>query len=135
MSERRFRPTPGGVGWLGLRVVWCPKCRSRIRGGRVARRLGELLEQIAVKPGWPIVVKEVMPDHMHLYVRVGPLDARAVLRAFQGRAARVLRREFACLRRFARALWSPSYFAASIGYVSDLTVHCGIKHQWDAVAS
>ena len=47
MSERRFRRTPGGVSSLGLHVVWCPKYRRRILGGRVARRCGELLEQIA----------------------------------------------------------------------------------------
>ena len=47
MSERRFRRTPGGVSSLGLHVVWCPKYRRRILGGRVVRRRGELLEQIA----------------------------------------------------------------------------------------
>lgn len=31
-------------------------------------------------------------------------------------------------------LWSPSYFAASVGYVSELTVRRYIEHQWDAVA-
>ena len=47
MSERRFRRTPGGVSSLGLHVVWCPKYRRRILGGRVARRLSEPLEQVA----------------------------------------------------------------------------------------
>ena len=57
-----------------------------------------------------------MPDHVHLFVRVGPTDApAAVVRAFKGRTARVLRAEFPYLRRFAKVLWSPSYFAASVG--------------------
>ena len=63
-----------------------------------------------------------MPDHVHLFVRVGPVDAAAVVRAFKGRTARVLRQEFAYLRRHAKVLWSPSYFAASVGYVSESTV-------------
>jgi putative transposase len=46
----------------------------------------------------------------------------------------VLRAEFPYLRRFARVLWSPSYFAASVGYVSESTVRRDIEHQWDAVA-
>jgi putative transposase len=58
----------------------------------------------------------------------------AVVRAFRGRTARVLRAEFHYLRRFAKVLWSPSYFAASVGNVSESTVRRSIEHQWDAVA-
>jgi putative transposase len=134
MSERRFRRTPGGVCSLGLHLVWCPKCRRRILGGRVAARCGELLGQIGAERGWEIVAKEVMPDQVQLFVRVGPTDApAAVVRAFTGRTAGVLRAEFAYLRRFARVLWSPSYFAASVGDVWESTVRGYIGHQWDAV--
>ena len=133
MSERRFRCTPGGVSSLGLHVVWCPKYRRRTVGGRVARRLSEPLEQIAGEHGWQIVAKEVMPDHVHLFVRGRPADAPAqVVQAFKGRTARVLRHEFPHLRTHAKVLWSPSYFAASVGYVWESTMH-HIVHQWDAV--
>jgi putative transposase len=136
MSERRFRRTPGGVCWLGLHRVWCPKYRRRVVGGRVAVRCGELLERIATEHGWQIVATEVMPDHVHLFVRVGPTDAPAtVVRAFTGRTARVLREEFGYLRRFVKVWWSPSYFAASVGYVWESTVCLCIEHRWDAVAS
>lgn len=47
MSGQRFRRTPGGVCSLGLLLVWCPKYRRWVLGGRVARRLDELIEQIA----------------------------------------------------------------------------------------
>jgi len=135
MSERRFRLTPGGVSSVGLLVVWCPIYRRRIVDGRVARRLSEVLERIADERGWQIVAKEVMPDHVHLFVRVGPTDApAAVVRAFKGRTARVLRQEFPHLRGLAKVLWSPSYFAASVGYVSEATACRYIAHRWDAVA-
>ena len=114
--------------------MWCPKCRRRILGGRVAACCGELLEQIAAERGWEIVAKEVMPDQVQLFVRVGPTDApAAVVRAFTGRTARVLRADFRYLRRFARVLWSPSYFAASVGDVWESTVRGYIEHQWDTV--
>ena len=134
MSGQRFRRTPGGVCSLGLDLVWCAKYRRRVLGGRVARRLDELIEQIADEHGWQIVAHEVMPDHVHLFVRVGPTDSpAAVVRAFKGRTARVLRAEFLYLRRFAKVLWSPSYLAASVAYVSETTVRRYIEHQWDAV--
>ena len=111
MSGRRFRRTPGGVCSLGL------------------------LEQIAADRGWQIVATEVMPDHAHLFVRVGRTDApSAVVRVFKGRTARVLRQEFPHLRRFAKVLWSPSCFAAAVGCVWESTVRRYIEHQWDAVA-
>jgi putative transposase len=73
---------------------------------------------------------------VHLFLRVGPTDAPAqVVRAFKGRTARVLRQEFQHLHRFATVLWSPSYFAASVGYVSESTVRRYIDHRWDTVAS
>jgi putative transposase len=136
MSERRFRRTPGGVCSTGLHLVWCPKYRRRILGGRVAARCGQLLELVAAEHGWEIVAREVMPDHVHLFVGVGPTDAPAqVVRAFEGHTARVLRAEFPHLCRFAKLLWSPSYFAASVGYVLESTVRHYIEDQWDAVAS
>jgi putative transposase len=135
MSQGRFRRTPGGVCSLGLHLVWCPKYRRRVLGGRVAVRCGQLLEQIAVEHGGEIVAKEVMPDHVHLFVGVGPTDApAAVVRAFKGRTARVVRPEFRYLCRFAKVWWFPSYFAASVGDVSESTVRRDIEHQWDAVA-
>jgi putative transposase len=136
MSVRRFGRTAGGVCSLGLHLVWCPKYQRRVLGGRVAVSCLELLEQIAAEQGWPIVAKEVMPDHVHLFVHVGPTDAPAqVAWAFKGRTARVLREEFPYLCRFAKVLWSPSYFAASVGYVWESTVRRDIEHQCDAVAS
>jgi putative transposase len=135
MSERRFRHTPGGVCSLGLHLVWCPKYRRRVLVGRAAVRCGELLEQIAAEHCLDIVAKEVMPDHVHVFVRVGPTDAPAELvRPFKGRTARVLRAEYRYLRRFAKVWWSPSYFAASVGHVSESTVRRYIEHHWDAVA-
>jgi putative transposase len=87
---------------VGLHLVWCPKYRRRVLGGRVAVCCGDPLEQIVGEHGWQIVAKEVVPDHVHRFVRVGSADApAAVVRAFKGRTARILGSEFLYLRRFA----------------------------------
>jgi putative transposase len=135
MSDRWFCRIPGEVCALGLQLVWRPRYRRPILGGRVARRCGGLWEQIAVEHSCQIVAKEGMPDHVHLFVRVGPTDAPAqVVRVFKGRTAGVLLQELAYLRRFAKVLRSPGYVAASVGYVSESTVRRYMEHQWDAVA-
>ena len=121
----------GGVTSLGLHVVWCPKYRRRILRGPVARRLDELLAVVATENGWEIVASEVMADHVHLFVRVRPTDSPAhVARLLKGRTSRVIRQEFPWWRHN-RALWSTSYFAASVGDVSEATVKRYIEHQWD----
>ena len=116
-------------------MVWCSKCRRRILGGQLAASCGELLEQAAVEHGWEIVVNEVMPDYVYLFAGVGPTDAPAkVVVAFNGRTARVRGQKFRYLRRCANVLWSPWYFAASVGYVSESTSSSYIERQWDTVA-
>jgi putative transposase len=123
MSERRFRRTPGGVVWLGLHVLWCPKSRRRVRGGRVAVSCGEVVGQVAGERGREIVATEVIPDRGHVFVGVGPTDAAgSVVQAFKGRASRVLGAEFPDLRRLTKVLWSP------------WSPWCDIGHRWDAVA-
>jgi putative transposase len=133
MAESGCRRCAGGVSSLGLHQVWCPKYRRRILGGRVATRFDELLEQIAVENMWQIVAKEVMADHVHLFVGVRQTDAPGeVVGRLTGRTARVLRQEFPWLAT-ARVLWSRSYFCASVGYVSEATVRRYIERQWGAV--
>ncbi len=131
---RRVRvcPNAGSVAHLagcvlaGAAPGWCPKYRRRIVRGRVTRRCGELVEQIADEHDWQMVAEEVMPDHVHLFARVGPMPAPAQM---------VRRGEFPQLRRHVKVMVSPSYFAASVGDVSESTVRRDIEHQWDAVAS
>jgi len=80
------------------------------------------------------VAREVMFDDVHILVRVRLTDSPAELsRKFKGRASRVWRAEFAWLGR-RRVLWSKSYFAVSVGYVSESAVRRYIEHQWDAAA-
>jgi REP element-mobilizing transposase RayT len=75
-----------------------------------------------------------MPDQVPLVVRVGPSDVPpSVVRAVEGRTAWVLRREFTHLRNHAEVWWLPSYFAASVGEVSESMVRGCVERRWDAV--
>ena len=130
---RKVRRYSGGVYDLGLHVVWCPKYRRPVLGGRVAVRLRELIEQKAAEKGWEIVALEVMPDHVHLFVKHEPkASASYVANQFKGFTSRVLREEFPHLRSRMPTLWSSSFFAASCGRgVSADTVQRYIDTQWE----
>ncbi|GAB3969791.1 hypothetical protein GCM10029978_041860 [Actinoallomurus acanthiterrae] len=52
---RKVRRYSGGVYDLGLHVVWWPKYRRRVLGGRAVVRLRELIEQKAAEKGWEII--------------------------------------------------------------------------------
>ncbi len=97
-------------------VVWCPKYRRRVLGGRIEARLKELIrEAIEHKRAW-LVEMEVMPDHVHLLVEVDPqFGIHKLVKAVMGRSCRVLRQEFPSLMSKLPTLWTNSYFVATVG--------------------
>jgi putative transposase len=104
----------------------------------VATRLNELLDEMAADNDWQIVAREVMPDHVHIVVGVRPTDSPAEVArhcsAGANGTSRVARAEFAWLGR-RRVLWSKSYFAASVAYVSEATVRrCAVAPAEQCVA-
>ncbi|MFD7276322.1 IS200/IS605 family transposase [Streptomyces sp. NPDC059862] len=128
-KARRFS---GGVYDLGLHVVWCSKYRRPVLDGQVAERLRELIEQKAGERGRHIVALDVLPDHVHLFLKHDPkASASHVANQFKGLTSRVLREEFPHLKSRLPTLWSSSYFAASVGVVSVKTVQQYIETQWE----
>lgn len=125
--------TNRGVAYsLGYHVVWCPKYRRPVLVGPVAERLRELVEQKSAEHGWIIVALEVMPDHVHLFVRTDPTASPSyIANQFKGFTSKVLRDEFPALKRRLPTLWSRSYFVSSVGNVSAATIQKYIETQWE----
>ena len=73
---------------------------------------------------------EVMPDYVHLFVEADPtLCVAEAVNRFKGRTSHLLRDEFPALRSRLPTLWSRSYFAASVGAVSEATIRRYIAAQ------
>jgi len=53
-------------------VVWCPKYRRRVIGGRMEQRLKEIIAEVITEKGAWLIELETMPDHVHLLVEVDP---------------------------------------------------------------
>jgi putative transposase len=97
-------------------VVWCPKYRRRVLGGRIEARLKELIREVIEEKGAWLVEMEVMPDHVRLLVEVDPqYGIHRLVKAVKGRSSRVLRAEFPSLTSKLPTLWTNSYFVASVG--------------------
>ena len=123
---------PGGVWDIGYHIVWCPKYRRPVLTGPIADRLRELLIQKCAEHGWKIIALEVMPDHVHIFVKARAKDSPSfVANQFKGFTSRTLRGEFPSLKSRLPTLWSRSFFAATVGAVSADTVQRYINTQYE----
>ena len=90
----------------------------------------ELLAEIAAEYEMTIHAVEVMPDHVHLFVESDPtLCVAEMVNRLKGKTSRVLRQEFPSLRSRLPTLWSRSYFAATVGAVSEAAIKRYIETQ------
>jgi len=117
---------------LGYHVVWFPKYRRPVLSGPVKDRCEVLIRAKTAEHSWRIVALEIMPDHVHLFLKAHPSDSPArIANRFKGSAPRILRREFPHLRSRLPTLWSRSYFAGTVGAVSVATVQRYIDTQYE----
>jgi putative transposase len=66
-------------------VVWCPKYRRRVIGGRMEARLKEIIAEVIGEKGAWVIELETMPDHVHLLVEVDPQYAvHKLVKAIKG---------------------------------------------------
>jgi putative transposase len=97
-------------------VVWWPKYRRSVIGGRMEQRLKPIIAEVLEEKGTWLIELETMPDHVHLLVEVDPqLGIHKLVKAIKGRSSRLLRQEFPWLRSRLPTLWTNSYFVATVG--------------------
>jgi putative transposase len=98
--------------------------------GAVAARLAEIIHQVADEIEATIHVHEIMPDHVHLFVESDPRWSVAeIVNRLKGVSSRILREEFPALKSRLPTLWSRSYYAGTVGGVSEETVRHYIESQ------
>ena len=98
------------------RVVWCPKYRRAVIGGRMEQRLQQIIVEVVAEKGAWLVELQTMPDQVHLLVEVDPqFGVHRLVKAIKGRSSRVLCEEFPWLKSRLPSLWTNSYFVATVG--------------------
>jgi len=93
-------------------------------------RLKELLAEKAGQIDIEIVQMEIMPDHVHLFVKATPVNSpHYIVQQLKGYTSRVLRQEFPSLKSRLPSLWTRSYYCESVGHISEETVQKYIEDQ------
>ena len=129
-TDSRYAKNAGTVFNLSYRIVWCPKYRRKVLVGDVEQRLKHILYATAQQYGVLIETMEVMPDHVHLFVSSDPIRCVAeIVNRLKGASSRILREEFPQLKSRLPTLWSRSYYAGTVGHVSEATVKKYIENQ------
>lgn len=126
----RYARNAGAIFSLKYHVVWCPKYRRPVLVNAVAKRLRVLLSEKAGELEMTIHALEVMPDHVHLFLESDPtLCVAEIVNRLKGSTSHALRQEFPHLRSRLPTLWSRSYYAGTVGHVSERTVRAYIETQ------
>lgn len=126
----RYARNAGAVFSLRYHLVWCPKYRRSVLTEDVVVRLSEIIQQVADELEATIHVHEIMPDHVHLFVESDPRwSVSEIVNRLKGTSSRLLRAEFPHLKSRLPTLWSKSYYAGTIGSVSEETVRHFIESQ------
>jgi putative transposase len=127
---QRYAKNAGVVFSLKYHVVWCPKYRRPVLVKPVDVRLKKLLRWKAEQLELTIHEMEVMPDHVHLFVEGGPTICVAeIVNGLKGFTSHELRDEFPFLKSRLPTLWSRSYYAGSVGSVSEAVVRKYMESQ------
>jgi putative transposase len=110
-------------------LIFCPKRRKPVLVGAVGKECERLIYQKCNEQGWEILRLAVMPDHVHLFVRVFPKTSAAeVVKEVKGLTSHELRLKFPHLKKLP-SMWSRSYFASTAGNVSQETIQRYIEEQ------
>jgi len=128
--NKRWTHSNKAIFNIGYHIIWCPKYRRPVLVDQVEVRLKELLYQKATEVGVSIETLEVMPDHVHLFVKASPVDSpHFIVQQFKGVTSYTLRKEFHHLTTRLPTLWTRSYYCESCGHISEKTVKKYIEDQ------
>ena len=117
------------VHLIAYHLVWTPKRRKAVLVNNVAVDCRQLIEAKCQEHGWHIIELAIQPDHIHLFVRAWPTTTAAeIVKECKGITSFELRRKHKQLLKLP-SLWTRSYFAATVGNVSQAVIEAYIAAQ------
>ena len=130
MTNDRWTLSPTTVYKIGYHLIWCPKYRRKVLVGDVEARLRELIMEKAEEIGVSVEELQIMPDHVHLFVKAPPtISLHRIVQQLKGYSSHEMRNQFKSLRTRLPTLWTRSYYVESCGHISEETVRRYIEEQ------
>lgn len=98
--------------------------------GNIEKKLRELLQSKSERIETTIEKMEIMPDHVHLFVKTDPTSSpHWVVQQLKGYTSHELREEFPELKSKLPSLWTRNYYCESVGHISEATIKRYIEEQ------
>jgi len=130
MDSKRYDKSRSATYNIGYHIIWCTKYRRQVLTDPIQKRLKEVVAIKAVELNVRIETIEVMPEHVHMFVKATTVDSpHTLVKHFKGITSFTLRKEFPELKRRLPCLWTRSYYVESIGHISETTVRKYIEDQ------
>lgn len=128
--DERWKTNIACVYNVSYHLIWCSKYRRKVLLGDVELRLKQLLEERSSENGWSLEKMEVMPDHVHVFIKATPSDSPAhIVSQLKGYTSFKLRDEFPHLKKRIPTLWTRSYYVETIGHISESIIIRYIEDQ------
>lgn len=115
---------------LKYHIVWCTKYRRKVLSEDMQETLKKLLEEQCSKNNYLIEGLEVMEDHVHVFLSADVKDSvHRIVSQLKGYTSFKLRESYPELKSRLPCLWTSSYYAGTVGHVSEETVKKYIENQ------
>lgn len=115
---------------LKYHIVWCTKYRRKVLTEKMQNQLKTILLDKSKEMGYSVEAIEVMEDHVHLFLEASVKDSvHRIVSQLKGFSSFKLRDVFPELKSRLPCLWTRSYYAGTIGHVSEETVKKYIENQ------
>ena len=114
---------------IGYHLIFSPKYRKPYLL-KYEKQLKKSFMISSIKYNFIIAEIDIMPDHIHLFIKCKSLDISLskIVNHLKGFSSYSIRKNNSFLKRY-KSFWSPSYFAESIGNISEKTVRKYIQNQ------
>ena len=111
------------IGQNWYHVVLVPKARYPVFQWKIIKDIAdEAFEKVCKDHGINLFAKEVMPDHVHLFVSCPPqYSVRKLFQILKGGSSYYIRKKYPSLKKYSH-LWNRGTMYRSIGSVSSETV-------------
>lgn len=118
-SDKPVRRGRHVVSELHAHLVFVTKYRHPVFSGEHLTRLEEIAREVCLDFDVSLVEFNGESNHVHLLVEYPPkVELSRLVNSIKGVTSRLLRKEFSALALHywrAKTLWSPSYYAGSVG--------------------